>query len=75
VLVHSSTKLGRRIVSDVLIQVDRLSKVFRLGLSMRRVEAVKGVSFEVRRGISGPERGREDDHNKNAHWIDFSFIR
>jgi ABC-2 type transport system ATP-binding protein len=37
-------------VSDVLIQVDRLSKVFRLGLSRRRVEAVKGVSFEVRRG-------------------------
>jgi ABC-2 type transport system ATP-binding protein len=37
-------------VSDVLIRVDGLSKVFRLGLWMRKVEAVKSVSFEVQRG-------------------------
>jgi ABC-2 type transport system ATP-binding protein len=37
-------------VSEALIHVDGLKKVFRLGLSRRRVEAVKGVSFEVRRG-------------------------
>jgi ABC-2 type transport system ATP-binding protein len=37
-------------VSDVLIKVDRLGKVFRQGFWMRRVEAVKEVSFEVRTG-------------------------
>ena len=37
-------------MSDVLIRVDGLSKVFRLGLWMRKVEAVRSVSFEVRRG-------------------------
>ncbi len=45
-------------MSDVLIQVDRLSKVFRLGLSMRRVEAVKGVSFEVPAKVE-PALGKE----------------
>ena len=37
-------------MSDVLIGVRNLRKVFRQGLSRRRVEAVKQVSFEVRRG-------------------------
>jgi len=37
-------------VSDVLIRVDGLSKLFRLGLLMKKVEAVKSVSFEVERG-------------------------
>jgi len=37
-------------VTEALIRVDSLRKVFRLGLTMRRVEAVKGISFEVRRG-------------------------
>jgi len=37
-------------VSDVVIQVERLRKVFRQGFWMRRVEAVKDVSFEVRAG-------------------------
>jgi ABC-2 type transport system ATP-binding protein len=37
-------------VSEALIHVERLRKVFRQGFWMRRVEAVKGISFEVRRG-------------------------
>ena len=37
-------------MSDVLIKVEALSKVFRLGLWRRKVEAVKSISFEVRRG-------------------------
>jgi ABC-2 type transport system ATP-binding protein len=37
-------------VTDVLIEVDRLAKVFRQGFWMRKVEAVKGVSFQVRAG-------------------------
>jgi ABC-2 type transport system ATP-binding protein len=37
-------------VSDTLISVEQLRKVFRQGFWMRRVEAVKGISFEVRRG-------------------------
>jgi ABC-2 type transport system ATP-binding protein len=37
-------------VSDVLIRVERLRKVFRQGFWMRRVEAVRDVSFEVRAG-------------------------
>jgi ABC-2 type transport system ATP-binding protein len=37
-------------VVEALIRVEKLRKVFRQGLFMRRVEAVKGVSFEVRRG-------------------------
>jgi ABC-2 type transport system ATP-binding protein len=37
-------------LSDVLIKVDRLGKVFRQGFWMRRVEAVAEVSFEVRSG-------------------------
>jgi ABC-2 type transport system ATP-binding protein len=37
-------------LSDVLIKVDRLGKVFRQGFWRRRVEAVKEVSFEVRSG-------------------------
>jgi ABC-2 type transport system ATP-binding protein len=37
-------------VTDDLIQVRGLSKVFRIGLLGRRVEAVRGVSFTVRRG-------------------------
>jgi ABC-2 type transport system ATP-binding protein len=35
---------------DTLIRVDRLRKVFRQGFWMRRVEAVKEVSFEVKAG-------------------------
>jgi ABC-2 type transport system ATP-binding protein len=37
-------------LSDVLIKVDRLGKVFRQGFWMRQVEAVKEVSFEVPAG-------------------------
>ncbi|GMV15202.1 MAG: ABC transporter ATP-binding protein [Polyangiaceae bacterium] len=37
-------------MSEVLIAVKGLRKVFRHGLARRRVEAVKGVSFDVRRG-------------------------
>jgi ABC-2 type transport system ATP-binding protein len=37
-------------VSDALIRVEGLEKEFRLGLLRRRVQAVKGVSFEVERG-------------------------
>ena len=36
--------------SDVLIDVRNLAKTFRVGFFARRVEAVKGVSFDVRRG-------------------------
>lgn len=36
--------------AESLIQVRDLKKTFRIGLLGRRVEAVKGVSFEVRRG-------------------------
>ena len=35
---------------DSLIQVDGLRKVYRQGFWMRRVEAVRGISFEVSRG-------------------------
>jgi ABC-2 type transport system ATP-binding protein len=38
------------IVSDSLIQVDGLRKVYRQGFWMRRVEAVRGISFAVSRG-------------------------
>jgi ABC-2 type transport system ATP-binding protein len=37
-------------VTDTLIRVDGLRKVFRQGFFMRRVEAVRGVSFSVERG-------------------------
>ena len=37
-------------VTDALIDVDGLSKEFRLGFFMRRVAAVRGVSFRVERG-------------------------
>lgn len=37
-------------VTEALIEVDGLSKEFRLGLFMRRVVAVRGVSFRVERG-------------------------
>jgi ABC-2 type transport system ATP-binding protein len=37
-------------VSETLIRVTGLRKVFRQGLTMRRVEAVRGVSFEVDQG-------------------------
>jgi ABC-2 type transport system ATP-binding protein len=37
-------------VSDVLIRVEHLRKVFRQGFWMRRVEAVKDVSFTVQTG-------------------------
>jgi ABC-2 type transport system ATP-binding protein len=37
-------------VSDPLIRVEGLGKVFRHGFWLKRVEAVKGVSFEVPRG-------------------------
>jgi ABC-2 type transport system ATP-binding protein len=39
-----------RIVADSLIQVDGLRKVYRQGFWMRRVEAVRGISFAVARG-------------------------
>jgi ABC-2 type transport system ATP-binding protein len=39
-------------VADALIQVDGLRKVYRQGFWMRRVEAVRGISFEVSRGQS-----------------------
>lgn len=35
---------------SALVQVDNLAKTFRQGFFMRRVEAVKGVSFSVERG-------------------------
>jgi ABC-2 type transport system ATP-binding protein len=38
------------IVADALIQVDGLRKVYRQGFWMRRVEAVRGISFAVSRG-------------------------
>ncbi len=37
-------------MADHLIQVDALRKVYRQGFWMRRVEAVKGISFAVSRG-------------------------
>jgi len=37
-------------VADLLIRVRELKKTFRQGLLMRKVEAVKGVTFEVPRG-------------------------
>jgi ABC-2 type transport system ATP-binding protein len=37
-------------VADSLIQVDGLRKVYRQGFWMRRVEAVRGISFDVSRG-------------------------
>jgi ABC-2 type transport system ATP-binding protein len=37
-------------VPDSLIQVEGLRKVYRQGFWMRRVEAVRGISFEVTRG-------------------------
>jgi len=40
------------IVADSLIQVDGLRKVYRQGFWMRRVEAVRGISFSVSRGQS-----------------------
>jgi ABC-2 type transport system ATP-binding protein len=40
------------IVPDSLIQVDGLRKVYRQGFWMRRVEAVRGISFAVSRGES-----------------------
>src|SRR5581483_6727126 len=36
--------------AEVLIDVRDLSKTFRIGFFGRRVEAVRGVSFNVRRG-------------------------
>jgi ABC-2 type transport system ATP-binding protein len=37
-------------MAEVLIQVDGLRKEFRHGFFMRRVQAVKGISFRVKRG-------------------------
>jgi len=37
-------------MSEALIRVSNLSKAFRLGFWMRRVEAVRGISFEVNQG-------------------------
>ncbi len=37
-------------MSDVVLRADRLSKTFRLGFVRKRVEAVREVSFEVRKG-------------------------
>jgi ABC-2 type transport system ATP-binding protein len=48
-----ATKLGlicSLTVSEALIEVEGLSKEFRLGFFMRRVAAVRGVSFRVERG-------------------------
>jgi ABC-2 type transport system ATP-binding protein len=42
--------LDSRLVSDAVIRAERLSKTFRQGLWMRRVQAVNGVSFEVASG-------------------------
>jgi len=39
-------------VGNALIQVEGLRKVYRQGFWMRRVEAVRGISFEVRAGES-----------------------
>ena len=39
-------------MADSLIQVDGLRKVYRQGFWMRRVEAVRGISFSVLRGQS-----------------------
>jgi ABC-2 type transport system ATP-binding protein len=39
-------------VANALIQVDGLRKVYRQGFWMRRVEAVRGISFEVKSGES-----------------------
>jgi ABC-2 type transport system ATP-binding protein len=37
-------------MSDVVLRAERLSKTFRLGFVRKRVEAVREVTFEVRRG-------------------------
>ena len=37
-------------MADLLIQVDGLRKVYRQGFWMRRVDAVRGISFQVSRG-------------------------
>ncbi len=37
-------------MSEVLIRVSNLSKAFRQGFWMRRVEAVRGITFDVHRG-------------------------
>jgi ABC-2 type transport system ATP-binding protein len=39
-------------VANALIQVEGLRKVYRQGFWMRRIEAVRGISFEVTRGES-----------------------
>lgn len=39
-------------MTDLLIQVDGLRKVYRQGFWMRRVEAVRGIGFSVSRGES-----------------------
>lgn len=39
-------------MADALIQVEGLRKVYRQGFWMRRVEAVRGISFDVARGTS-----------------------
>ena len=39
-----------RLVAEALIDVDKLSKTFRIGLSRKRVDAVREVSFDVRAG-------------------------
>src|SRR5215472_18806759 len=37
-------------MSEVVLRVSRLAKTFRRPMSGRRVEAVRGVSFDVKRG-------------------------
>ena len=37
-------------MTDVAIQISDLAKTFRLGLSMKKVEAVRGISFQVNQG-------------------------
>jgi ABC-2 type transport system ATP-binding protein len=48
--MHPVSDEARERTHEALIRVDRLRKVFRQGFFMRRVEAVKGVSFAVDRG-------------------------
>jgi ABC-2 type transport system ATP-binding protein len=48
-IAEESSREGES-ASEALIQVRDLAKTFRVGFFGRRVEAVKGVSFEVRRG-------------------------
>jgi len=50
VISSASSKIKSHTVADALIHVEDLRKTFRQGLLMRKVEAVRGVSFDVRQG-------------------------